>query len=101
MSSHDPIFRSKEESSRARTRAETPPPSFWRRWFGAGAVPASAPIAEPEPETVVANADPIAPAATDFVDDSLATELAALDPLAGSMPEQEQPVLAAPPPEAL
>lgn len=80
MSSHDPYVR-KEEPARPRTRAETPPPSFWRRWLAKGGPAAEAisetPAAAPAPDVVppVISAEEPAP-------DPLAAELAALDPLA-------------------
>lgn len=101
MSGHDPNFRPKEETSRARTRAETPPPSFWRRWFVTDAVPVPAPIVDPEPEAAAAPVESVAPPAAEPVVDALAAELVALDPLAASSPEQEtEPVVAAPASEA-
>jgi len=50
MSSIEPTSRPQDEPARSRTRAETPPPRYWRRWVeDAPAVPAVASSATPEP----------------------------------------------------
>ena len=61
MSSIEPTSRPQDEPTRSRLRAETPPPSYWRRWTGDA--PAADPVSPAPPAPPLAAAAPANPAA--------------------------------------